>query len=226
MSYRNYIGKIAKNKYEEIKGMTAEELYKYFNDGKTPKDGFYYTGVYDIVTDKLHELGQYVDAFPSELFTSFFTNNDLQESYNEEYEFQIVGKEFLEAVIARYTEYIRKYYQKMVLPFQGKDKFSRSEFLNTITTCSSSIPDELGHKFDFSKITPEEESQLFNIINHVMSMGREWGVGGYDTNALPYDFRDNQSVTTSCKYEYNQFNLIRILKTFDWENDVMVYYGW
>jgi hypothetical protein len=42
----------------------------------------------------------------------------------------------------------------------------------------------------------------------------------------PYDLNRDDEVTTSWKYEYAIFELVRIYKTFDWKKNVMIYYGY
>jgi hypothetical protein len=37
---------------------------------------------------------------------------------------------------------------------------------------------------------------------------------------------DNPSLTTAWLYEYEIFDMVRILKTFDWENEKMFIMGW
>lgn len=42
----------------------------------------------------------------------------------------------------------------------------------------------------------------------------------------PYNLDEGDEITTSWKYEYSIFELVRIYKTFDWKNNVMIYYGY
>ena len=42
----------------------------------------------------------------------------------------------------------------------------------------------------------------------------------------PYDLDDDTDcIVNSWKYEYVIFELVRIYKTFDWKNDVLLYVG-
>ena len=66
--------------------------------------------------------------------------------------------------------------------------------------------------------TPEKFKQLFD---HVRSMSIEW------RQSSPYELEDGrESITTSWKYEYELFELVRIYKTFDWRKNIMAYYGY
>lgn len=67
------------------------------------------------------------------------------------------------------------------------------------------------------KIPAKKAEQLFNWVK------------GYDVewNTLtPYNLDKGDEITTSWKYEYTIFELVRIYKSFDWDNNVMFYYGY
>jgi len=62
-----------------------------------------------------------------------------------------------------------------------------------------------------------------DTVVHLSSLIREWE-GKY---TLPYNLdEDKDEIVSSWKYEYSVFELVRIFKTFDWENNKMVWYGW
>jgi len=54
---------------------------------------------------------------------------------------------------------------------------------------------------------------------HIASILNEWRRGIIDIS------NNNPQITKSWKYEYAIFELIRLYKTFDWENDIAVIYG-
>lgn len=218
MGYRNYIASIPRDEYNKIKNFTKEELYIY---KKTDIEDDY-VGVWEIAHNRLYELGKYVDMFPKKLFKPFFIDKKLQKYYTEDGELYIVGKKFLENVIESYSLKIRNYYLDMLNPFYDNNKIN-CEFLKSVKT-------EYGYeknkyKFDFSKITQEQETSIYNMINHIKGMASEWGVNSISDGHRPYDLKGKDEVTTSWKYEYVQFELVRIYKTFNWKNNVMVYYG-
>jgi len=63
-----------------------------------------------------------------------------------------------------------------------------------------------------------EKSQEENK-QHALSMAREWS-----SNYPPYSL-DGSEMISSWKYEYAIFDLVRIYREFDWENDVLIYTG-
>jgi len=199
MGYRNYIASLPKDEYENIKDFTEEELQEYKSE---PMDDYPSVGVYDLAPKKLIELGKYVDRFPEELQNPFFTNKKLQEDYTIDHDLYVVGKEFLEVVIEHYTEKVRTYYDDMLKNVMTDEKYPRIK-----------DPDEC------------ESTDLYKIVEHVRNMSYEWGYAHMDGNK-PYNLELGDSVTTSWKYEYEIFEMVRVYKSFDWENNVMVYYGY
>ena len=59
------------------------------------------------------------------------------------------------------------------------------------------------------------------LLNHVKSMNMEWS---HDF-AVDLD-RDNPEITSSYKYEYGLFELVRLYKTFDFKTHVLIYVGY
>jgi hypothetical protein len=51
-------------------------------------------------------------------------------------------------------------------------------------------------------------------------------VSGWFEDSLPYNLEKKDNITTSWKYEYSIFELVYIYKKFDWENDLLIYYGY
>jgi len=219
MGYRNYIGYIPKREYNKIKSLTTQEVYDYYKKDKDED----YIGAYEFCK-KLYELGKYVEFKPpTKSILTFFKNKKTQKYWNEDGELVIVTKEFLAYVIDSYKEKVKNYYNDMVMPFFGKrdsflDHEDPSNFLNSIKT-EYNYPNNK-YKFDFTKITDDEQTALFKIMEHVRSMRSEWTV------LTPYDLEEGDEVTTSWKYEYAIFELIKIYKTFDWKRNIMVYYGY
>ena len=108
----------------------------------------------------------------------------------------------------------------MMNPFFGKkdDLLDIGDFLNSIKREFGYDNDK--YKFDFSLITDNEQTALFKIIEHIRSMRIEW------TRLTPFNLEDGEEITTSWKYEYGIFELVRIYKSFDWKKNVMIYYGY
>lgn len=218
MGYRTYIATIPKKEYNKIKSLTKDQLYEFYKVDKEDD----YLSVHDFGAE-LHCFGKYTEFNPPKgSMKKFFKNKETHESYNDDNELMLVTKEFLAYIIETYNRKIKDYYNEMVNPFfglTGDDCWGKpSEFLNSIKTTYGE--GKRNYTFDFSKITPEEQTALFELIEHVRSMRTEW------TYLTPYDLEKDSEITTSWKYEYAIFELVRIYKSFDWKKNVMFYYGY
>ena len=225
MGYRTYVASMPKREYNKIKSMTKDQLiehYKIEREDYEIEEGYVGMGVYDFGTT-LYEFGKYTEFEPPKgSLKTFFKNKELNKYFTEEHDFNIVTPEFLAYIIDSYKRRVTDYYNDMMVPFFGEqESFKRTEpsnFLNSVKT-EYDYPNNK-HTFDFSLITPEEQTALWKIIDHVRGMRIEW------TAMTPYDLTRGDEVTTSWKYEYIIFELIRIYKTFDWKKNVMIYYGY
>lgn len=223
MGYRNYIGIMPKKDYNKIKSLTKQEVYDYYKVKSDFEDEEPYIGVYDFGKE-LYELGKYVDFNPPKgSVKPFFKKKDTQDRWEGDNELNIVTKEFLGYVIDSYKERIKTYYNDILIPFFGEkaDIYKRdkpSDFLNSVKHTYDENFDPV-YSFDFSKLTQKETTALFKIIDHVKSMRLEW-------IHKTYDLDRGDEVTTSWKYEYVIFELVRIYKNFDWKKNVMIYYGY
>jgi hypothetical protein len=222
MGYRTYVGSMPKREYNKIKSMSREQLIEHYNL-EVEDDGYIGMGVYNF-GECLCEFGKYTDFKPPKGSTStFFKNKELNKIFTEEHDFCIVTKEFLEYIIKSYKTKVSDYYNDMMNPLFGEinDVYSKenpSNFLNSIKV-EYKYP-ENNVNFDFSKITQQEQNALYKIIEHIRSMRLEW------TALTPYNLEQGDSITSSWKYEYGIFELVRIYKSFDWKKNVMIYYGY
>lgn len=198
MSYRNYFYSISKKEYNKIKSLTKEEFFDL------------YRGLYDIGTE-LYDFGGNVD-FKLPKNNSFFKKKEMKEFY-EKYELKIITPEDLKYIIEHYKNKISEDYNQMINPFID------SEFSKSMKKVYSNST--INSVYDFSKITQEEQNSLFKILYHMRAFNTEW-------NELnPYNLEnDSPEITTSWKYEYAIFDLIRIYKTFDWKKNIMYYFGY
>lgn len=234
MGYRTYIGTIPKLDYNKIKSLTLQGLREKYPDGISDFDDpmgdgepHWYKGAYEFC-ETLYEFGKY-DGFnpPKGSMLPFFKKKDVKEIYEEDHDFHVVNEKFLEYVIEEYSERVRKYYYELLSPFvteEGKDK---SEFLKNMERKYDR--ESFGPYFiaDLSKVTEQENRRLIEIFTHVGDMAREWGVNAWLKDMRPFSLdKDNDSLVRSWKYEYVIFDLVRVYKTFDWNKNVMVYYGY
>jgi hypothetical protein len=211
MGYRFYLGSLPKKEYNKIKSFSLKELYEYkgeeWSDDPYDRDG--YVGLYDIAYNKHYELGKYIDEFDKKFFKPVFKNKETQKHYTEENHFYIVQKEFVLELINYYTEKIRTYYRDLLNPFFGEDGKSVAEFMKT----ESATP------------TKDEIKGIYLAIDHIRSMGMEWGVTSWFPDSVPYN-TEYGDIVGSWKYEYAIFNLVNLYRTFDWKRNVMIYYAY
>jgi len=173
MGYRNYISKIPKNVYLEIKDLTEKELIEKYGEGDD-ENYFYYPHLNGYV--EIYELGKYCDFDIEDKKKRLFTH---EMSFESDMEFSLGSKELLETIIKSYHQKVINWYSKSV------------------------------------------QEKTFEELKHdARIMLAEWK----DLN--PYDLNiENENITKSWKYEYSIFELVRIYKTFDWKNDVLIYCG-
>lgn len=213
MGYRTYIGQMKKRDYNKIKSLSSvAEVYAHFNTPYDPKgyDGDY-LGVYDFGVS-LYEFGKWTEFEPPKgSIKPFFKKKDVQKYWGEEHDFYVATPDFLRYVIEHYTLKIKNYHREMLSPFFDE---------------KGSVIHPLCKSGDIESLTKDDIPKIFEVINHVHSFATEWGEMTFLSDMLPYNLNKGESVTTSWKYEYSLFELIRIYKTFDWKRNVLVYYGY
>lgn len=200
MGYRTYIGKIPKTEWEKITDLSRNELYKLKDED--PEDGWVSMNQ---ICEELYEFGKYTEFDNEKFYTPFFRNKETQDWYASDHDFHLVGKDFFEHVIDHYVELVRKYFQNILKPFINEE---------------TNRPDFNGDMF-----SAERKMGIMDCMEYVRGMAQEWGVASFFDDTRPFKL-DGDVITNSWKYEYSIFELIRIYKTFDWENDYLVYYGW
>jgi hypothetical protein len=108
----------------------------------------------------------------------------------------------------------------MADPFLRSNDGNATEFLKSKKIVAYTETGEDIYNFDFSKITQVEKNALHKILSHVFSYSTEWKC------LTPYNLNEDlPQITDSWKYEYAIFELVHIYKTFDWNKNIMVYYG-
>lgn len=222
MGYRNYIGYLPKREYNKIKKMSLKEFCEY--------KGIDYQGENDtwiskkeILTAELYEFGKYCNFKRDGLGKKFFTNKEMDEqNNNEDMEFVIIkDKVFLSNIIDNYANSIKEMYKSMLVPFETEEH-GRSAFLNSQKQVFSADPShDYDYIYDFSLITIEEQTALQKLIAHARANRIEWEHGSV------FELNDEKpTISESWRYEYAIFELVRIYKEFDWNKNVMVYYGY
>jgi len=210
MGYRNYLGTLPKADYETIKDMTLEEFYKHkghtYHEDPEERD---YLSFRSVIKDDLLELGKYVDSFDEKFFTPAFSDPELNEMFhNSDCEFVKVEKEFLAELIEYYSEKVRSYYTALLEPFKNPSGEYKADFLNEL------VPDDTSN------------GALFEIFKHVQDIAGEWGIGGWGGNEQrPYSLDPESEMISSWKFEHSIFQMVSLYRNFDFENNVLIYYG-
>ena len=175
MGYRNYIGRIPKEVYEETKEMAEIDLLKKYGgeDYKQDPEDTIFVPYRNLPVEELYECGKYSDDRAN--LKRFFSE---KMEYESDTEFWLGSKELLIEIINNYKKKVTSYYQEM---------------------------------FDSEDPTKSKD--------HFRNMLSEWTL-----NPLNMD-EESPAISDSWKYEYQVFELVRLLKTFDWDNYVLFYYG-
>lgn len=79
----------------------------------------------------------------------------------------------------------------------------------------------------FNIISNEEcKDKIIDVVSHLGRKKTEWD---NEFGVFPY-YLDQENtdgfIASSWLYEYAIFNLVYIYRTFDWENDYLIYSGW
>lgn len=213
MGYRTYIGKIKRSEYEKIKNLSPEELNKFQSE-----DDEYYFDTSKYISE-IYEFGKDTQFDDENFYTPFFTNEKCQELYFSDTELWVVEKDYLKHIIEHYRTKIISFYESRLNSFGFGEEVSK--FMSQKPKLSWDAENfERQYHLDFSNITDKEASSIWNIIHDAKSNLHEWKLNP------PYDLDGGDEVSLSWKYEYAIFELVRIYKQFDWENDILVYYGY
>lgn len=205
MGYRHYLYAVPKKQVEEIQACKTNEdwcnfaeNYGYKVDQDCCDDGSGYLSPYKIGTE-LYELGKYSEiAFKLESERpSLFTSDELKERYSD-YGFALLTKDDFKAVIEAYRQKIVDWFESLLNPDKSQ------------ITSNKLSKDEKKHF--------ERELEIKNKLE-------KWS--GKYFGLLPIDLDENQErITGDWTYEYAIFELVRVYKAFDWENNDLVLVGW
>ena len=200
MGYRHYLYAVPKKQVEEIQAC------------KTIKDWIDFAKRHDYRYDeddewlppyrvgkKLYELGKHSGiGFKLESERpSMFTSKELKKRYKDD-GFALLTKDDFKAVIEAYRQKIVDWFERLLNP----DK-------SPIT---------------FNKLSKEERKRLeweYEIRDKLDSWsGKYCGISPIDLD------ESRERITGDWSYEYAIFELVRLYKVFDWENDDLVLVGW
>ncbi len=145
---------------------------------------------------QLYEIGKHV-SFDKDELKSFY---DFDIKAELDCEFHILTKEGLIKLIAEYKAEIALYYKGL------------SKQLEKAVTESE------------SKAVTLPPALTSRLLMNIRGKSEEWNNEHYSI----VQFKDDMDgeITTSWSMEYALWNIVHILKTFDWENDYLIYSGW
>lgn len=196
MGYRARLGKIAKTEREKIKGKSASEVCKMYDNSENGSP--YYPKEHT----ELYELGKYVAYNENNKFENYY---DFDITEEMETEFHIMSKEDLEYIINDYHKKVFENYSFYLKILENK-----------------TITEEEKEKF---QIYSDDEAECKKVVvNFIKSKVREWE--NSDSILCPYELDKTKDLIQSWCYEYAIFQLVNIYRNFDWDNDYLIYSAW
>ena len=200
MGYRHYLYAVPKNQVAEIQACKTNDDWIDFakrHDYRYDRDDGWLPPYR--VGKELYELGKYSEiGFKLESERPpLFTSEELKERYPD-YGFVLLTKDDFKAVIEAYRQKIVSWLQCLLNPEDDPI-----------------IP---------SKLPKEERKHL--AIEHEIQDKIDYWSGKY-LGILPIDLDERRErITGDWSYEYAIFELVRLYKVFDLENDDLVLVGW
>lgn len=205
MGYRHYLYAVPKKQVAEIQAcktngdlIKVAERYCCKIDKDCCDDGSYWFAPYE-VGKEIYELGKYSEiGFKLESERpSLFTSEELKERYSD-YGFALLTKNDFKAVIEAYRQKIIDWLKNLLDPED-----------DTIVT---------------SKLSKEEKKNLL-LEQATKDKLDSWSGKYFGISPINLD-EDKERITDDWSYEYAIFELVRVYKSFDWENDDLVLIGW
>lgn len=133
------------------------------------------------------------------LSLELFVKKELNEYYKD-YNYRICNKKTLLAII--------EYFRNIIV----------DNFKNLLNSSEKDIKNYIEDKVD----EWDKKSETLNIKNTFENEEKE---EQYNQLYYPYDLSSNNKIVSSWLYEYEIFELVHILKTFDWENYNILFFG-
>lgn len=211
MGYRQYFYEVDKQKIEGLrKCKTEQELYDFCiaNGIECDKDDYdgkisYHCPLYHL-GEELFEFGKYYEN-ESDIYKhgdSLFTSNELNEKY--EYFGAIVCNEgAILCAIEWQKQHIIKMYENLV----------NNTFEETL------------ERYNYPSDIDEKELHYQRLLRHCKDYLHWWKPEFGDYTAINTN-KENECLVSSWLYEHTIFDLVRIYKTFDWENKCLLFMGW
>lgn len=200
MGYRHYLYAVPKEQVAEIQACkTAKDLTEF-----AKRHGYSYDkddgwlSLYK-VGKEVYELGKHSEiGFKLESERpSVFTSDELKERYSDD-GFALLTKNDFKSVIEFYRQKIIDWF-KSLLEIKDSSKFT-AEYTK--------------EQYQFEMLKREVQDKIDSWS------GKYFGISPIDLND------DKERITGDWLYEYAIFELVRVYKSFDWENNELVLVGW
>lgn len=200
MGYRHYLYAVPKKQVAEIQACKTNEDWIDFakrHDYRYDEDDEWLPPYR--VGKELYELGKYSEiGFKLESERpSLFTSDELKKRYGD-YGFALLTKDDFKAVIEAYRQKIINWFQSLLDPEDDP-----------------LIP---------SKLSKEERKRAL-IYDEIKDKIDNWSGKCFEISPIDLD-ESKERITGDWSYEYAIFELVRLYKVFDWENDDLVLVGW
>lgn len=205
MGYRHYFYKVKKADVEAVKDMDMSALIEYAKECGAEvydeEESFHFNDDNFLNKTEIHEFGKlYWDDTAERIYSKgvpLFSKKEVQEQFCD-YVPYVVGKDGVLEAIAIYQEKVIDYYKGLLK--DGQDY---------------SLPLGL-------TIHKDDVKSMDKLVEHIEDKLRKiLFLGLADTNE-----ENKWKVTSSWEYEHSIFNLVHILKSIDWEQDTILFYGW
>lgn len=128
---------------------------------------------------------------------SLFTSDELKERYSD-YGFALLTKDDFKAVIEAYRKKIVDWFESLLNPDKSQ-----------ITS---------------NKLSKDEKKH-FEWELEIRGKLEKWSGKYFGISPIDLD-ESRERITGDWSYEYAIFELVRVYKAFDWENDELVLVGW
>lgn len=202
MGYRHYFYEVDKEKVESIRNCkTKEELYNYCeqNDIKC----YYSFPIYEL-GKVIFEFGKYYENC-DEIYKhgdSLFTSEELNEHF-EDYGAIICDEEALLCAIEWQKKHIIQIYENLV---------------------NNTFKESL-ERYNYPLDIDDKELHYQRLLSHCRDYLSWWKPEFGDYTAINTN-KEKTPLASSWLYEHTIFDLVRIYKTFDWENKCLLFMGW
>ena len=203
MGYRHYMYSVPRKLVKDIRDMSYSELKEYAKQHRgLQKDG---EGSWVYLNDLIggntfFEFGKYYDNAENiyKLGKPLFSVDDTQKHF-EEYVPYVVERDAVLCAIEDYRQKVIDWYKELL---QSQEEYDASH-----------------EPWERHRLTQEQR-----IRRHLENQLDEWE---NQFGLLPYDLNEeSQQIVRAWLYEYEVFELVHQLKTMDWENNTLVFYGW